>query len=106
MFLCAVLLAALLRQSGYPARVVLGLLLVEDGNEFYTFGHAWTEYNQNGKWHLLDATMPQRDLPEATIRHLPMNPFENEGPGYAMELIEFAVAVPKRVDLVPPVLTD
>ena len=102
----AVLLAALLRATGRPARVVLGLLLIEDGPGFYTFGHAWTEVHGDDGWRVLDATRPQLDLPEAVIRHLPMIAVANEGPGYGMQLVEFAAAVPRRVSLVPALLPD
>ena len=102
----AVLLAALLRATGQPARVVLGLLLVEDGIEFHTFGHAWTEIHDGEAWQVLDATMPGHDFPEAVFRYLPMSALDNEGPGYTMQLVEFAAAVPRRVALVPAPLPD
>lgn len=102
----AVLLTALLRATGRPARVVLGLLLVEDGAEFHTFGHAWTEVHDGERWQVLDATLPERDLPEAVIRHLPISAVDNEGPGYGLQLLEFAAAVPRRVSLVPAMLPD
>jgi len=102
----AVLLAALLRATGRPARVILGLLLIEDGTEFFTFGHAWTEVHDGDTWRVLDATLPARELPEAVIRHLPMSAFDKEGPGYGMQLVEFASAVPRRVSLVPAFLPD
>jgi len=50
----ALLLAALLRKSGVPARLAYGLLLTEAG----LVGHAWTELWQGGRWHWLDPSFP------------------------------------------------
>lgn len=39
----AVLLTALARATGHPARVVLGVLLAQHEGDAYAYGHAWTE---------------------------------------------------------------
>jgi len=53
----AVLLAALARAVGLPARVAVGLLYVETDN---TMGfHMWTEIFIDGKWIPMDATLSQ-----------------------------------------------
>ena len=52
----AVLLAAMLRAKGIPARVAVGLVYV--GNKNPSFGgHMWTEAFLDGKWHALDGTL-------------------------------------------------
>jgi hypothetical protein len=50
----ALLLTALLRKLGLPARLAYGLLLTEVG----FIGHAWTEVYQGGRWHWLDPSFP------------------------------------------------
>jgi len=52
----AVLLAALCRARGIPARVALGLVYVEGAQAFGY--HAWTEAYVDGRWLGLDATRP------------------------------------------------
>jgi hypothetical protein len=51
----AVLLTALLRARGVPARVVVGLVYGEELQAF--IGHAWTEAWLGGRWVPLDATL-------------------------------------------------
>jgi hypothetical protein len=70
----AVALTALARAQGRPARVVFGLLLIDDGARLATFGHAWSEIHDGGAWRIADATRPARLLPEAHIRYLPPFP--------------------------------
>jgi hypothetical protein len=54
----AVLVAAMCRAVGIPARVVAGLVYVDSfGGQKDIFGpHAWAEVNIGGKWYGLDAT--------------------------------------------------
>jgi hypothetical protein len=80
----AVLLAALARAAGRPARIALGLLLVQQDGRVQAFGHAWTEVHEEGRWRPLDAT-PVPDQVDA-VAYLPTAILRNEGPGYAMEL--------------------
>ena len=58
----AVLLAAMCRAVGIPARVVSGLLYVEEfsGRENVFGGHAWVEVYVNDKWVGLDASRADR----------------------------------------------
>jgi hypothetical protein len=57
-----VLLCALLRADGIPARVATGLIYIEDfGGANGIFGwHMWTQALIDGKWVDLDATLPVR----------------------------------------------
>jgi hypothetical protein len=50
----ALLLAALLRKAGLPARIAYGFLLTETG----FIGHAWTEAYGGNRWYWLDASFP------------------------------------------------
>jgi hypothetical protein len=38
-------------------------------------------------------------LPEAHIRYLPLRGLDDEGPGYAISMMELAMAMPSRVAL-------
>ena len=80
----AVLLSALLRMYGYPARVVTGIYISLDEPKL-AYGHAWTEYYEKNKWLGLDAT---RVSQEVGSQHVPTNVIENETIGYAIELIK------------------
>jgi hypothetical protein len=96
----AVLLAAMARSVGSPARVVLGVLMAETPHGMGTFGHAWTEIHDGDRWRLADATRPDLELPGAWIRHLPLLELTDEGPGYAMQLLDLAMLRPVRIELV------
>lgn len=96
----AVLLTALTRATGRSARVVLGLLLVQDDSEFFAYGHAWSEIHEDGHWQVADATMPTVTMPEATIRYLPILQLKDEGPGYSYAMAHIFGLFPSRVDLV------
>lgn len=94
----AVLLTALARATHKPARVVLGVMMVEHGGVLRSFGHAWSEIHDGEGWQIADATRPALELPDARIRYLPLLPLRDEGAGYAMQLMEFAVIKPARIE--------
>ncbi len=95
----AVLLAALARSFGYPARVVLGVVLVPIADKWAGFGHAWVEVHTSGQWRRADAAVP----PELGARYLPMQVVRDEGPAFGRRLIESPLAYMfvKRVVLDP-----
>jgi transglutaminase-like putative cysteine protease len=76
----AVLTAALLRGTGFPAHVVLGLALVRIDDKWCAFGHAWTEYHDGQSWQLADATNVGETAEK--IRYVPVRVMKDEGPGY------------------------
>jgi len=80
----AVLTAALARLQGIPARVMLGIALVSDAGNYGAFGHAWTEMLEDGEWKVADAALLEL---KATVRYLPIGLLEDEGMGYAMDLM-------------------
>ncbi|MEN7342449.1 MAG: transglutaminase domain-containing protein [Pseudomonadota bacterium] len=94
----AVLLAAAARASGKPARVVLGLMLV-DGESPFVYGHAWTEVWADGEWQLLDATKPEAYADAEALYYIPTGLLENESPSYAMSLFSLTLTFPARVEL-------
>lgn len=79
----AVLLAALLRMSGIPARVVHGVLLLPRDGQVLAFGHAWVEQHQGDSWELVDAVAPDNKPPAV---YLPLAVVENEGPAFEFKL--------------------
>lgn len=112
----AVLLTALLRAQGIPARVMLGVIVVFHAGEPLAGGHAWVEYRAEDSWERLDAACyqaSQQPIASAeeqvegslfgvaaggeeatqarTIRrlYLPRMPLTNEGPGFARDLLLF-----------------
>jgi len=80
----AVLLTALARAAGRPARVVLGVLIARIGGERRAFGHAWAEIHDGGHWVPVDATPIAHEV-EGPV-YLPLSVLEDEGPGYAVGL--------------------
>lgn len=97
----AVLLAALARATDRPARVVLGIMLVELPTQLLAFGHAWTEIHDGHGWQIADATRPEKQLPDARARYLPLVELANEGPGYAVQMLDLVVTYPEQIDRVP-----
>ena len=98
----AVLLTALARANGIPARVVFGMLLIETDDAVHAYGHAWTEVHAEGRWQVLDATLPAEPGPEVWTRYVPIMPLVNEGPGYMMGVIELATVWPAGVRISGP----
>ena len=93
----AVMLTALSRAIGRPARVVAGVLLVSGQDRQLGFGHAWTEIYDDGRWQIADATLPQRQAPGLTVFYVPTISLENEGPGYTMDFARIFRLQPSRV---------
>lgn len=79
----AVLLAALARMQGRPARVVLGIALADVGGRVAALGHAWTEVHDGTRWATADAT----GLPADRVLYLPTAVMADEGPGHLLRLM-------------------
>jgi hypothetical protein len=79
----AVLLAALARLVGRPARVVLGVALLPLTGRVVAAGHAWAELHDGTRWHEVDAVT----LPDGA-RHLPLMVVVDEGPGHLLAQLE------------------
>ena len=93
----AILLTALARAQNYPARLVLGVVLMTSEDDIDGFGHAWTEVYHEGEWQLLDGTAPASQDPEGDKFYLPLMVLENEGPGYRMDFMRLMYVQPSRI---------
>jgi hypothetical protein len=80
----ALLLAALARASGYPARVILGTVIVSDGGDVASYWHAWNEIHTGSQWTLADAT----SIGEAErLYYIRSAPIENEGMSFRLGMV-------------------
>jgi hypothetical protein len=95
----AVLTTALARLQGIPARVVVGVALVSEEKSHGAFGHAWAELLEEGNWQVADAAL--FDL-KASVRYLPIGLMEDEGMGYAMDLMRVLQLWIDRVVVIGP----
>lgn len=93
----AVLLAALARANGYPARVVFGNLVLDFDEGLFAFGHAWAEIYVDDAWQIRDATLPENDPSLRQARYLPAGDLREEGPAYFMALVETMATMPTRI---------
>ena len=91
----AVLLAALARLRKVPARVVLGLVLIEVEKQApLAMGHAWVEFNDKKNWRVADAALPIDEVKKAAkgaryrVRYVPVSVVAREDAGYSAGLIE------------------
>jgi hypothetical protein len=91
----AVLLAAMSRATGRPARVVIGAVLVALPTGPMTFGHAWTELQVDGQWVVGDAALRGADV----IGYLPINVLRNEGVSFTLELTRLMQPWIQRVEV-------
>jgi hypothetical protein len=96
----SVLLAALARSTGRPARMVVGVLLVEERTgRWRAYGHLWTEVYEGGAWRLADATWP----PSHRVRYVPISAWANEGTNYTRpEPNDLSFASIKSMRVEPP----
>jgi hypothetical protein len=93
----AVLLAALARFAGRPARVVIGVVLVWPSGAFpQAFGHAWTEIAEGEVWRRADATPIRR---QSAVRYVPLMALDDEGPGFSMELMRLLQSWPSKIEI-------
>jgi len=79
----AVLLTALLRLYGYPARAVTGFYVSLE-EPVLGYGHAWTEFYDGQRWVGLDAT---RISAVVGARHVPLGVVDDESIAYTLGLL-------------------
>jgi len=91
----AVLVAAVARALGMPARVVVGYAMQTDGTVGGAFGHAWAEVHDGKKWHHIDAT-PVGELSDVT--YVILSELDDEGPSHAMAMAEL-ITVMMRTEI-------
>ena len=92
----AVLLTALARAAGYPARVVFGVLLMEQDRRVLSFGHAWAEIYVDDTWRIADSTTGI-DRPDVWLRYVPLLELTEEGPGFGRVVLELTAVLPSDV---------
>jgi hypothetical protein len=80
----AVVSAAVARNLGLPARVVVGYVLVSDGVQGFAAGHAWAEVYDGKDWRIVDATPIGAEGP----RYLVAGELTDEGPSYTLSLVD------------------
>lgn len=90
----AVLLAALARANGLSSRVIIGTVIIMDDVSVDAVGHAWTEVWYNNEWHILDAAL--NNMP-AQVYYMPTGELSNEGPGFAISLMENTILMPIKI---------
>jgi len=81
----AVLLAALARMFGIPARLVVGLALIGAEGHVNAFGHAWVEVHVEAGWRAADAISPSDGT---SMLRLPLSAIPDEGPGYGLSVAQ------------------
>lgn len=91
----SVLTASLARSHGYPARIVMGVVVIEESATVNAYGHAWVEIFYDDKWHIADAAL--YDLNVDRLRYIPLSELDIEGPGYALSLIASTALLPKSI---------
>jgi hypothetical protein len=91
----AVLLVALARSIGLPARVIIGTVIIEENETVSAFGHAWVEAWHNEQWNILDAALHQSEANQHF--YLPAAELEKEGPGFAMSLAKASNLLPQKI---------
>lgn len=96
----AVLNAALARAESLSARVVFGIMLLDDGSAVHALSHAWTEIHDGNAWRIADATLPAQDAKLRHLRYLPLSEFSNEGPGFGYDMLGYTLLMPTRVEIV------
>ena len=95
----AVLTAALARMNGIPARVIIGVALISDGELHNAFGHAWAELREGDRWAVADAALLHEKV---DVRYLPMGVLEDEGLGYTMAIAAISRTWIQRVEVLAP----
>lgn len=96
----AVLLTAVARAFGRPARMINGLAVVAlpDGN-VGAYGHAWTEIWEDGAWRVGDAALRRQ---KGTVHYVPVAVLVNEGMGFKAALMQLGdITELRKLVLVP-----
>jgi transglutaminase-like putative cysteine protease len=79
----AVLLTALLRMYGYPARTVLGIF-VSLQEPAMGYGHAWAEYRGDTGWIGIDGTRVDENV---AAHHIPLGVVRDESIAYRLAVV-------------------
>jgi transglutaminase-like putative cysteine protease len=93
----AVLLAALGRSFGFPARVVTGIVVLDIEGNLFAGGHAWVEWYGAGGWSCADAAIPSEHDP----LYVPLHTFASEGPAFGRALLSSLPPEAGRIVVAP-----
>lgn len=93
----AVLLAALGRSFGYPARVVHGIVVVDEKGQLLAGMHAWVEWHDGKAWAPADAAIGAEHDP----LYVPLQVLEDESVAFGRHLALSASQNIRRVALAP-----
>lgn len=105
-----ILLTALLRHRGIPARAVFGIVLIgtkppDRDPSLIAAAHLWVEYYKGTRWHIADAALHHafQEVSDRTLVrlvYLPLRVLEDEGPSYAKNLLDgLSVSLVRQVDV-------
>jgi hypothetical protein len=89
----ALLLVALLRKAGVPARLAYGLILTENG----FIGHTWVEAYGQGRWQWLDPSFPAGQPYGLKIRLGVMDPAEPVWASLSLDLLQVVGTVEAEI---------
>ena len=90
----SVLLGAVSRALGHPAKVVIGIVIIGLEDAPAAFGHAWNEIYVDGHWQLADAALHNIDHP---VFYIPTGTLDNEGPGFSLSLFNAVSKFPQQI---------
>lgn len=91
----AVLTTALARSLGMPSKVVIGTVILEEGNQLTAVGHAWTEVWHNQKWQIIDSALYGSQATQHF--YLPAAELKKEGPGFGFALMGVISLMPSKI---------
>jgi len=99
----AVLMTALARMYGMPARLAIGVTIVSSGTDHGAYGHAWTEVRQGDRWVVADAALyDEAESEDMQVRYLPLGILEDEGMGYTLTLGAILSRGVQQVEIIGP----
>lgn len=95
----AVVVAALARKVGLPARVVVGYVMLPEATPAFALGHAWTQIYEHGRWLHIDAT----PIGSQGRAYLMSGEMTDESVAYATNLMSlFSALSIKQIRIVEP----
>jgi len=90
----AVLLVSIMRMFKIPARLVIGVKVLNGKENGLAYGHAWVEYILNGKWNGADPSL----LDKVDHSYIPLGTLDREGMDYSMGMITLFNRLPYRIE--------
>jgi len=91
----SVLTTALARALGMPSRVMVGAIIIDEGDKVSAIGHAWSEIWQEGKWKIADSAMFKGEY--ENLFYLPSSELMKEDLGYTLSIFKIVGLMPKEI---------